>query len=511
MLIKKLTAYKQLFTVLSFISFFTACTKAKNENRAPEAFTVTVSNATSTGATINWTAAKDPENEAVTYAIEWNGQQITNNLSATSYTAQNLIINTNYSGKITASDASGNSTTATFTFNTSDAPTPSDFALKIDNSSNKSIAFSWTASTLPANEPVLYDVYIDNNLKVSGITQTTFAAAQLSPKTMYKIKVVAKSQSGKSIEKGMDAETADNTAPANFLVEEQEHGFSYIKIKWNGPAEVDNDSLSYFLNRNGVITPLTESPDNNFYSIISKGLGASTAYALTIIAKDPYGAESSSNTLNITTKNGPENSFAFETKNDGSNVVLEWNQLYPVPFNTAHSSYFINGVEKSLSQVQVNFTDMGNGVLNCKAFLNATDFPANISQPVKLLMNWGPNESPTQSRIINYTRYVYSPTTAEANLGIIKRYSNGDHGFILTFKNDIISDYPEWTVKEVKFENMIAPGSISLQFASGRTVQSVFGTLLASDFEILKSKSEGYIIIQDEGGFHRITFNFTAL
>jgi hypothetical protein len=508
---KPLPAFRLLSSLTFLIFSITSCTKQQNENKAPGAFTITVSNATSTGAQLNWTEAKDPENEAVSYSIELNGQAVATNVTATNYTLQNLVKNTTYNGKITAGDASGKSVVANFSFTTSDAPLPSDFTMKMDNSTNKNLSISWTPSTLPGNEPVTYDVFLDNQLKATGITQTVIIIDKLTPKTTYKIKVVAKAQSGKSVEKVLDAQKLENTSPANFMAEEVEHGFSFIKIKWTMPADADNDSLIYFLNKNGVLTPLSELPANNVYTYVSKGLNAAAAYQVSIVAKDPYGAESSSNPLSITTKTGPENNFTFETKADGNNVVLEWNQSYPFQFNPANSSYFINGVEKSLAQVQVNFNDLGNNVFNCKAYLNAADFPANTSQPVKLQMYWGPNETLTQSRIVSYTRYLYTATSAEVNYAIIKRYSNGDYGFVLKFTNEVISDFSEWTVKEVKFENSIAPGSISLQFPMGKTVQSVFGSITAAEYDFLKTKSQGYIIVQDEGGYHRINFTFTAL
>ncbi|HVG42002.1 MAG TPA: fibronectin type III domain-containing protein, partial [Chitinophagaceae bacterium] len=511
MITKSMPSVRHLFLFSLFITLITSCTKEQNENNAPGNFTVTVSSATSNSALLNWTAAKDPENETVTYAVELNGNSVATNITATNHILQNLVINTNYTGKITASDASGHKNSIAFSFTTSDAPVPSDFTVKLDASTNKNIAFSWTPSTLPGNEPVTYDVYADNQLKATGLTQTAYVVAQLTPKTTYKLKVVAKAQSGKSFEKLLDVQTMDNSSPAAFSVEEVEHGFSFIKIKWNAPTEADNDSLSFFLNKNGVITPITYAPDNNGFIFVAKGLGAASTYSISIIAKDPYGAETSSNALSITTKNGPENNFAFESRTDGSHVVVEWNQSYPFQFNTANSSYYINGVQKSLANVQVNFLDMGNGVLNCKAYLNASDFPANNSQPVKFQLNWGANETVTQSRVINYTRYVFSATTADVNYAIIKRYSNGDYGFVLKFANDVISDYNEWTVKEVKFENAVSPGSISLQFASGKTVQSVFGNLSATDFDYLKTRADGYIIIQDEGGYHRINFTYSVL
>jgi hypothetical protein len=422
----------------------------------------------------------------------------------------NLQKNAAYTGKVKATDASGHSTAVDFTLNTSDTPAPSDFSVKLDGSNNKSLTVSWTAATLPNSQPVVYDVYIGTALKTANITPTQYLFTGLTPNTSYQIKIIAKSADGKSTEKTLSAQTTANTAPATFVAEEIELGFSYIKLKWTASVDADNDSISYFLKRNGVTIPLTVTSVGGVYTYVEKNLASNSAYSLSIVASDAFGGEITSNTLQATTNNGPENDFLFTAKNSGSDVLLEWIQAYPSQFDPAASSYIINGVEKSLSTVQVNFLTVGNGVY-VKIFLPASEFPDNSQRQVKLKLAWGANESTTQSRTVNHTRYVFSATTANVSSAIIKKYSNGDYGYKLTFTNDVISDYSVWSVVEVKLENSIQPGSTTLQFPSGQTVQSVSGSLTESDYNYLKTKSEGYIIVQDAGGYHRLNFNYTAL
>ncbi|HVF95990.1 MAG TPA: fibronectin type III domain-containing protein, partial [Flavisolibacter sp.] len=367
-----------------------------------------------------------------------------------------------------------------------------------------------TASTLPNNDPVQYDVYVGATLKATNITQTAYTAAGLTPKTAYQIKVVAKSAEGKSTEKILAAQTADNVAPVTFTAQEVDHGFSNVRLKWNAAVDANNDSLSYFLSRNGILTPLTEVPVSGIYTYVVKNLSASTAYSVSIVAKDPYGGEAVSNTVQGTTNAGPANDFLFTAKNSGSNVELEWIQSYPGQFDPATSSYIINGVEKSLSTVQVSFLNTGSG-LYVKIILPAADFPDNTQRPIKLKLGWGANENTTQSRTVNHTRYFLSATTALVSSAVLKTYSNGDKGYVLTFANDKISDFSTWNVVEVKFENCIQPGTVSLQFPTGQTVQSVFGGLPQNDYDYLKTRSEGYLVVQDAGGYHRLNFSYTVL
>jgi len=507
----KLTALQAIACVFLFASILIAGSKPSNEkkeNRPPGTFTVTVSSVTFNSAVLNWTAAADPENEAVTYTVTLDGQSVASNIAATTQNLSSLQKNKAYTGTVKAIDASGNSTTVNFSFNTSDSPAPSDFTLQLGAITNKSVAISWTASTLPANEQVKYDVYVGTTLTSANLIQTTHTVNGLTPNTSYTLKVVAKSADGKSTEKTINTQTITNNAPATFSAQSSESGFSYVKLTWNAAIDGDNDSLSYFLDRNGVLTPLTDPPVSGNYTYVVKNLSPTTAYSFTIVAKDAYGGQASSNMVQMTTKNGPENNFLFTAKNDGGDVKLEWIQDYPTAFSTAASSYMIAGVEKSLSLVQVSTAPLAGNKLYVQIILPGSEFPANAARDIKLKLNWGVNESVTQSRTVNHTRYILSATTASVSSAEIKTFSNGDRGFVLKFTNDIISDQSTWTVVEVKFDNCIQPGSISTQFPVAGTVSSIFGNLSEADYQYLRTKSEGYIVVQDAGGYHRLNFTY---
>jgi hypothetical protein len=509
----KLTALQALTCLLIFSLCFIACSKPTDEikeNRPPGSFTVTVSNVTFNTAVLNWTAATDPENEAVTYTINLDGQAIAANLATTAQNLTSLLKNKAYTGTVIAADATGNKTTVNFSFNTSDSPPPSDFTVQLTASTNKSLSLSWTASTLPGNETVKYDVYAGSTLKVVDLTQTSYTINGLTPGTAYQLKVVAKSPDGKSTEKTLAGQTAANAAPATFTAQTPEQGFSYIKLTWNASTDSDGDSLSYFLNRNGILTALTDAPVGGVYTSYVRNLSPSTAYSYSIVAKDAFGGEAQSNTVQATTKAGPENNFLFTAKNEGSDVKLEWIQDYATPFDVAASSYVIGGVEKSLSLVQVSTQVITGNKLYVQIIIPGTEFPANVARDIKLKLNWGANETITQSRTINHTRYTLTATTATVTSAILKTFGNGDRGYTLKFANDIVSDYTTWQVIEVKFENSIQPGSVSTQFPSGQTVSSIFGGLSETDYQYLKTKSEGYIVVQDSGGFHRLNFTYTV-
>src|SRR5687768_15829393 len=251
----KKTRTNCLYILSLFSLILISCSKGGTDappNQAPQSFTVSVTNATTTSATLNWTAAKDPENATVSYTIESNNQVVASSITGTTYNLQNLVAATTYNGKITASDPAGNKTTATFSFSTNDTPIPSDFTIKMDSAWNKSIFLSWTASTLPDNGTVTYDVYLNGTIKVSNISDIKYTVTALSPNTDYPIKVVAKSVDGKSREKLGTYKTKENTAPSAFTISEVKHGFSYVSVTGTQVADADNDALTWFLVKNNV-------------------------------------------------------------------------------------------------------------------------------------------------------------------------------------------------------------------------------------------------------------------
>ncbi|MFK7781752.1 YHYH protein [Psychroserpens sp.] len=117
---------KILALVISMATAFYACSGDDDSgnddggtaNQVPTAFTVTVSNIVDTGASLNWTASTDPEDDAIAYAISLQGNSIVSGLTNLSFDLTGLNSATSYTGVITASDENGGTTTSGFSFTT---------------------------------------------------------------------------------------------------------------------------------------------------------------------------------------------------------------------------------------------------------------------------------------------------------------------------------------------------------------------------------------------------------
>ncbi|MRX63592.1 fibronectin type III domain-containing protein [Maribacter luteus] len=91
-------------------------TEPKNEK--PGNFTVQVTQITANSAVLTWNAAVDPDKDKVTYTVFLGDNEVQANLETTEFLLENLTAQTDYNGKVTASDGNGNTSENTFDFTT---------------------------------------------------------------------------------------------------------------------------------------------------------------------------------------------------------------------------------------------------------------------------------------------------------------------------------------------------------------------------------------------------------
>ena len=88
------------------------------QNQKPGDFEVEVTQITDNTALLTWNAAVDPDEDQVTYAIFLGDDEVQSSLETTEYLLESLTAQTNYNGKIVASDSNGNTSENTFDFTT---------------------------------------------------------------------------------------------------------------------------------------------------------------------------------------------------------------------------------------------------------------------------------------------------------------------------------------------------------------------------------------------------------
>ncbi|MFK8060887.1 MAG: endonuclease [Polaribacter sp.] len=185
-----------------------------SDSEAPSIPTnVSVSNISTSSFDVAWSASTD--NEAVSgYEILLNGTK-NGESTTTSYKAENLVPNTNYSVTIIAKDVANNKSANSTAFNTktladTTAPsTPSNIV--ISNQTGSSFQVTWDAST--DNSGILkYEIYLDGTLNGTS-TNTTYNATNLATSTTYAVTVLAEDKANlkSSLSGSVSAVTTDGS------------------------------------------------------------------------------------------------------------------------------------------------------------------------------------------------------------------------------------------------------------------------------------------------------------
>lgn len=160
---------KSIVIVLLTLAF--GCSKEEGQteerNLPPTAFQVTVET-NGTAATLNWTAAQDPEGNNVTYSVLLGTETMAENLTVTSYDLHNLNFSTDYQGSVIASDETGLETSSSYNFSTEEEPNsaPSQAVLltPANNDNTRGIVqLSWNAAIDAEGDSVTYDVFVNYN------------------------------------------------------------------------------------------------------------------------------------------------------------------------------------------------------------------------------------------------------------------------------------------------------------------------------------------------------------
>lgn len=162
-------------------------------------------------ATVFWERTKDYPDSAVVYSVYLDEKLLISHLKQRSYLIRALSKNTGYKGKIEAWSGSRKIAEQEFEFCTLQDQSPSEFSIYEIGTGNNSVSLKWSKSTDPENSPVVYDVYLNNQLKISGINGLSCTVPGLNPLTTYTGEIVARDTAGKNIKTAFTFNTINVT------------------------------------------------------------------------------------------------------------------------------------------------------------------------------------------------------------------------------------------------------------------------------------------------------------
>lgn len=494
------------FALLSLCLFY-SCSKEKKEDKAPESFTVSVTNSTVNSAQLDWTEAKDPEGQAVKYSIQLNGSNKETGLQVRTYQLTGLTKNTTYNGKVVAEDPAGNKTESTFQVITSDSPMPSEFSVQTETITSKTIVVSWTKSELTDNSPVSYDIFVNDQLN-GNVSDLKITLASLKPATSYRIKVVAKSPDGKSREKILDATTKANSAPDPITIQFVKNGFNYVTVSGTGIKDQDNDKLTYFYVLNNTEFPIAAGIPNSSsaFTYTNSNIGENRDVTFAIRVKDEFDAVTTSNAISFKTYQQPPSPSVSVWEEPGGDVVIEWINYTQDEFTINASRYFINGSPKNMSPSQIVSTTLPNGHHVIRLTIGKTELPDNTNSSLRVEVNWGLNVLALTSNTVSFMKYVYSPTSAIVASAEINGPA-GSYQFFVTYQNGIISQHNDWDIVKLQFDNIILSNFATIIGATPNKGYHT-GNVWSAAYEQLKTRSSGFVIIHDQDGYHKHLFDY---
>lgn len=149
-------------------------------------------------ASLIWDPVQGYSDSVVEYELFLNDSLIAGHLKLRTYKILNLSENSEYTVSISA--ISGNTKVAeqTTSFTTLANQAPRAFSIYEIGIKNNSVVFSWDKSVDPENDSVKYDIYLNNQLKISGITGLSCEITGLNAETNYSGEIIAKDLAGNS-------------------------------------------------------------------------------------------------------------------------------------------------------------------------------------------------------------------------------------------------------------------------------------------------------------------------
>ena len=124
----------------------------------------------------------------------------------------------------------------------------------------------------------------------------------------------------------------------------------------------------------------------------------------------------------------------------------------------------------------------------------------------QLNLRWTPEDISTYSTEVFYTHYT--PTTAVVSNVLIKGPGTFPPQWTINFLNCKISDYSTWSISSIMFDNVSISAFTGFAICNPSEIGYYTGNVTSAQYIYLKTKSTGYIVVKDAGGYHKLDFTY---
>jgi len=171
---------------------------------------------------------------------------------------------------------------------------PSSFEISAKTVGYNFADIQWTASLISDKSKIVYDIYLNDELKAKDLETLNYRFEQLEPQTTYKLEVIAKSEYETQVVVSYSLTTIDTPSPDAIILKLEELLTDKITISWVNPDPAQN--LTYAIYLDDVLK--AENLDVNAYTFTE--LLGNKLYRIKLIAKNEFDKTVES-TLELTT------------------------------------------------------------------------------------------------------------------------------------------------------------------------------------------------------------------
>ncbi|WP_054722318.1 fibronectin type III domain-containing protein [Marinifilum fragile] len=124
---------------------------------------------------------------------------------------------------------------------------PSNFNISVKELTYNSAEIQWTASLISDKSKIVYDVYLNDELKAKNLENLSYRFEELEAVTTYNLEVIAKSTYDTQVIVSYDITTKDTPSPGAIALKMDELSTDQIKVSWANSDPTQTLSYAIYL------------------------------------------------------------------------------------------------------------------------------------------------------------------------------------------------------------------------------------------------------------------------
>ncbi|WP_417784725.1 fibronectin type III domain-containing protein [Tenacibaculum sp.] len=254
------------------------------------------------------------------------------------------------------------------------------------------LILDWEDVTASNEQKVSYDVYLNDVLKIADLDVSNYKIDGLEADTNYPIKLVVKDESENSKESIVTFKTTSKPAPSIVAIESKDITYSSFTINWT-PATISGDKgilYDVYLNKEIVASNL------DVLTYTFSDLNANTTYNLKVVAKSTEFETTSTQSIEVFTKENPiPSTVDITVKNVGiTEFTINWTAatisgdqgiLYDIYLNEEITASNLDALTYTFSSLSANTS------FDVKVIAKSIEFETISTQTTKVVTNEAPS------------------------------------------------------------------------------------------------------------------------